>query len=69
MSLKKFDRVTDLSNPLGIPAHDFISNTYDVNGNVTSVQYKLGGSSGVLVMTLTMTYDANGNVLTVTRSS
>ena len=67
--LKKYSRETDMSNPLGIPAHDFINNTYDVDGNLTVVEYKLGGSAGTVVATLTMTYDATGNVLTVTRTS
>ena len=67
--LKKYSRETDMSNPLRIPAHDFINNTYDVDGNLTVVEYKLGGSAGDIVMTLTMTYDATGNVLTVTRTS
>ena len=53
-----------MSNPLGIPAHDFINNTY-VDGNLTVVEYKL---NNVTVATLTMTYDVSGNVLTVTRT-
>lgn len=68
MSLGKYDRVTDMSNPLGIPAHDFIQNTYDVSGNLTVVEYKLGGQVGTVVAVLTMTYDGSGNLLTVTRT-
>jgi hypothetical protein len=68
MSLGKYDRVTDMSNPLGIPAHDFIQNTYDVSGNLTVVEYKLGGQMGTVVAVLTMTYDGSGNLLTVTRT-
>jgi hypothetical protein len=66
MSLSKYSRVTDLSNPLGIPTHDFINNTYDIDGNLVNVEYRLGG---VTVATLAMTYDATGNVLTVARTS
>lgn len=52
---------------LGIPAHDYISNTYTGN-NLTQAVYKRGGASGTVVATLTMTYDGSGNLLTVTRS-
>lgn len=65
MSISKYSRVTDMSNPLGIPAHDFINNTFDVNGNLIIVEYKL---NNVIVATLTMTYDESGNVLTVART-
>jgi hypothetical protein len=53
---------------LEIPTHDYISNTYDGNGNLTVVDYYRDGSGGKLVAKLTMTYDANDNLLTVTRS-
>lgn len=53
---------------LEIPTHDYISNTYDGSGNLTTAEYYRGGSGGKLVATLTMTYDANDNLLTVTRS-
>jgi hypothetical protein len=53
---------------LEIPLHDYISNTYDGNGNLTTVEYYRDGSGGKLVATLTMTYDANDNLLTVTKS-
>ena len=53
---------------LEIPTHDYISNTYDGSGNLTTVTYKRDGASGITVATLTMTYDANDNLLTVTRS-
>jgi len=69
MSLGKYDRVTDMSNPLGIPAHDFIQNAYDGSGNLITVEYKLGGSMGTVVAVLSMTYDGSGNLLTVERTS
>jgi hypothetical protein len=53
---------------LEIPTHDYISNTYDGNNNLTVAVYKRGGASGTTVATLTMTYDGNDNLLTVTRS-
>jgi hypothetical protein len=53
---------------LEIPTHDYISNTYDGSGNLTTVAYYRGGSGGKLVATLTLTYDANDNLLTVTKS-
>lgn len=52
---------------LGIPAHDYISNTY-TNGNLTGVVYKTGGAAGTTVATLTLTYDVDGNLETVTRT-
>lgn len=36
--------------------------------NPTTVVYKVGGSGGTTVATLTLTYDGNNNVQTVTRS-
>ena len=53
---------------LEIPTHDYISNTYDGSGNLTTVEYYRGGSGRKLVAPLTLTYDANDNLLTVTKS-
>ena len=53
---------------LEIPTHDYISNTYDGSGNLTSVEYYRGGGSGKLVATLTLTYNASNSLLTVARS-
>jgi len=66
--VSRYNRFSDMANPLSIPVHDYISNTYDANDNLVTVEYYLGGSGGELVATLTMTYDGNGNVLTVTRT-
>lgn len=66
--VSRYNRFSDMANPLSIPVHDYISNTYDGNDNLVTVEYYLGGSGGELVATLTMTYDANGNVLTVART-
>jgi len=53
---------------LGIPAHDYISNTYDGSNNLTQTVYYIGGSGGTIVATIVMTYDGNGNLLTVDRT-
>mgnify|MGYP007044001748 CR=1 FL=1 len=47
---------------------DYISLSYDSNDNVTGVVYKLGGSSGSTVSTLTLAYDSNDNVTSVTKT-
>lgn len=52
---------------LNIPPHDYITNTYTGN-NLTLVVYKVGGSSGQTVATLTMTYDGSNNLITVART-
>ncbi|PWB94926.1 hypothetical protein [Methylosinus sporium] len=46
---------------------DYLENTYS-GTNLTQTVYKIGGSGGTIIGTLTMTYDASGNLLTVTRS-
>lgn len=58
-----------IANGMGIPAHDYISNTYNGSGNLESVTYKIGGSSGETVAVIEMTYDGSGNLLTVERTS
>lgn len=68
MAVSRYNRHSDMANPLSIPVHDYISNTYDLSNNLTQVVYKLGGASGTIVCTLDMTYDGNGNLLTVTRT-
>ena len=52
-------------NPMGIPAHNRIENTYDVNQNLGQVDYKL---DGVIVATLVLTYDVNNNLISVERT-
>jgi hypothetical protein len=61
----EYHRLT--TSGLAIPRHDYIANTY-TGDNLTEVVYKLGGSEGAVVATLTLTYDGSGNLLTVTRS-
>ena len=50
-----------------IPVHDYISMSY-TNSNLTGVIYKIGGSSGTTVATLTLAYDGSNNLTSVTRS-
>lgn len=65
---KKYGEENYISNGLGIPAHDYISNTYDGSNNLTQSDYYLGGSGGTLVATIVMTYDVSNNILTVERT-
>lgn len=53
--------------PLSPAEYDYISLSY-TGSNLTGVVYKLGGSGGTTVSTLTMTYDGSGNLTSVTRS-
>lgn len=52
---------------LYIPPHDFVSIAYRTgspgNGEIGTVTYKSGGSSGTTVAELTLGYDANTNKL------
>ena len=50
-----------------IGAYDYISMGY-TGSNLTTVVYKLGGSSGTLVATLTLNYDGSNNLTSVTKS-
>ena len=63
----KYARELDISNPMGIPAYDFIVNTYS-GTNIATTTYKRGGSSGSVVAVVSYTYDGSDNLLTVTRS-
>ena len=65
---QKYARELDISNPMGIPAYDFILNAY-TGTNITSTTYKRGGTNGTSVAVVSYTYDGSDNLLTVTRSS
>ena len=67
--VSKWSAETGIANPMGIPAHDYIENSYDASDNLTMVTYKLGGSSGTTVAVLEMTYDASQNLITVERTT
>jgi len=56
-----------VASGLNIPSHDYISCTY-TGSNLTGVVYKLGGSGGTTVATLTLTYDGSNNLTSVTKS-
>lgn len=62
----------DSSSGLEIPEHDYIAVTYVAAGNgageIETVTFKLGGSGGSTVATLTLAYDANNKLSTVTKS-
>ena len=65
---KKYGEENYISNNMGIPAYDYISNTYDGSNNLLQVVYRLGGASGDIVATIVMTYDGSNNLLTVDRT-
>jgi len=67
---KKHAQENYISNRFGIPAHDYIKNTYDVSGNLTQIDFYYGGlqDSGEHVAQLIMTYDVNDNLLTIERT-
>jgi hypothetical protein len=50
-----------------IAIHDYRGLGY-TSGNLTSVTYKTGGSSGTTVATLTLGYDGSGNLTSVTKT-
>ena len=52
------------SGAMSIPDHDAKVMTYDGSGNILTITYKAGGSSGTDLATRTFTYDGSGNVLT-----
>lgn len=54
--------------PLAPAEFDYIALGYDGSSNLTSVVYKLGGSGGTTVVTLTLGYDGSGNLTSVARS-
>tara|TARA_B100001057_G_C22845301_1_gene948779 strand:+ start:2229 stop:2441 length:213 start_codon:yes stop_codon:yes gene_type:complete len=70
MAVSQFGQENYIANGLGIPAHDFIENSYESStNNLIAVEYKLGGSSGTVVARLDFTYDSSGNLLTVERTA
>lgn len=49
--------------------HDFVEMTYvGLTNDIDTVTYKLGGSGGTTVATLTMGYDGNNRLQTITKS-
>jgi hypothetical protein len=58
-----------ITNPMGIPAHDFVKLDYDTNGNLTAVDYFIGENqdSGTKVARQELSYDGSGNLTSVER--
>jgi|AACY02.2.fsa_nt_gi hypothetical protein len=52
---------------LQIPPHDAINLGY-TGSNLTTVEYKTGGSSGTVVATLTLAYDVDNNLTSIVKS-
>jgi len=55
-----------------IPAYDYIALTYvaagDGAGEIETVIYKTGGSSGTTVATLTLAYNVSNEILSITKT-
>lgn len=50
-------------NSLVPDLYDYIGDfVYDVNSNLTSVTFRLGGPAGAIVCTIAMTYDVNNRL-------
>jgi len=61
------DAIKNLLTGFNIPAFDYIDLSY-TGTNLTGVVYKAGGSSGIVVATLTLGYDINDNLISVTKT-
>lgn len=53
--------------PLAAVEYDYISLSY-TGGNLTLVEYFMGGPSGTLMNTLTLAYDGSNNLISVQQS-
>ena len=50
-------------------AYDYVGfSNADGNGNYQTIVYKVGGSGGTTINTLTLTYDGSSNVTSITRT-
>jgi hypothetical protein len=58
-----------ISNPMGVPAHDFVKLTYNGSGALTGIEYFIGENqeSGTKVAEQILEYDGNGNLVSVER--
>ncbi len=54
-------------NSLTPSTYDYISLSY-TSSNLTTVVFKLGGSGGSTVSTLTLAYDGSNNLISVTKT-
>lgn len=57
----------DVINTLVPTAYDYVAMS-PTGTNPTTIVYKIGGSGGITVATLTLTYDASNNVQTVAKT-
>jgi hypothetical protein len=69
MIVKPYADTNYISNPMGVPAHDFVKLTYDGSGNLTNVEYFIGESqdTGTKVAEQELVYDGSGNLTSVER--
>jgi len=71
---KQDDIITELEKLVGfeIGEYDYVALTYVAAGNgageIETVIYKIGGSGGDVVATLTLAYDGSNNLSTVTKT-
>lgn len=66
-AIKQISGTVDVVEGLSIPEHDYISLGY-TGSNLTGVVYKINGSGGPTVATLTLDYDGSSNLISVTKS-
>jgi len=69
---KQDDIISKLPGTLVTSAYDYIALTYvaagDGVGEIETVTYKTGGSSGTTVATLTLAYNASNEISSITKS-
>lgn len=53
----RYSREAEMSNLFGIPPHDFVENTIDVDGNITQTDYY---ADDKLVATVVTTFETVG---------
>lgn len=49
------------------PGYDYIALSY-TSANLTGVEYKVGGSTGTIIATLTIAYDGSDNITSITKT-
>ena len=73
-SIKQDNAITELQKLIGfeITKYDYIALTYvaagDGEGEIETVVYKIGGSGGTTVATLTLAYNASNEISSVTKT-
>ncbi len=48
-------------------AYDYVNISY-TGSNATTIEYRSGGPTGLVVATLTLTYDGSNNVTSITKN-